>query len=208
MGVVEGSSVPKDRLFKEPLWQNHPRLVRLPLDAMTLGAFLRMDTAPLSDADRQRFEKAARMAHEDYIKSARPKDPSLQDWENLDESLKLSNYCQVAYWEGVLKEYNLGVRKLTRKDRKCSPLNLTKVVGEKGIRRLAEMEHGRWNVERLSYGWHHAEEKDVARKLNPCLVPWPKLRNINGTDYQPYDINAIRGLPQKLREAGLELYRI
>ena len=107
-----------------------------------------------------------------------------------------------------MKEYNLGVRKLTKKDRKRAPLNLTKVVGEKGIRRLAEMEHGRWNVERLSYGWRHAEEKDVARKLNPCLVPWPKLRNIKGINYQPYDINAIRGLPKKLREAGLELFKI
>jgi len=138
VGMVEGPAVPADRRFNDPLWQDHPRLVRLPLDAMTLGAFLRMDTAPLSDADKQRFEKAARMAHEDYMRSATPRDPSLQPWDKLDDALKLSNYYQVAYWEGVLREYGLAVRKLTRRDRKHAPLNLIKVVGEKGIRRLAE----------------------------------------------------------------------
>ena len=53
--------------------------------------------------------------------------------------------------------------------------------------------HGRWNVERLLRGWRHAQSKDIANKLNPCLVPWPALRDINGKDFQPYDIEAIKG---------------
>jgi len=208
VGVVQSPAVPPERRFKDPLWQDHPRLVRLPLDAMTIRAFLQVDDLPLTDADKQRLEPAARKAHEDYTHSARPRDLSLQPWEELDENLKISNYHQVAYWEHALRALGLGVRKLTRKDKKHAPLNMTKVVGKKGILRLAELEHGRWNVERLSRGWRYAESKDVANKLSPCLVPWPDLVNINGTDYQPYDIDAVRGLPKKLREVGLELYKL
>ncbi len=208
VGMVESPVVPPERRFNDPLWQDHPRLTRLPLDAMTLRAFLKMDDLPLTETQKQRFEAAARMAHEDYSRSATPREPSLQPWDKLDENLKLSNYLQVAYWETALRDFGLGVRKLTRKDTKHAPLNMSKVVGEKGILHLAEVEHGRWNVERLTRGWRHAETKDIANKLNPCLVPWPALTNINGTDYQPYDIEAVRGLPKKLREAGLELYRL
>ena len=81
-------------------------------------------------------------------------------------------------------------------------------MGENGIRLLAEMEHGRWNVERLLRGWKYSDTKDVARKLNPCLAPWPNITNVNGTNYQNYDLEAVRGLPMKLRQAGLELYKL
>jgi ppGpp synthetase/RelA/SpoT-type nucleotidyltranferase len=208
VGMVESDVVPAERRFNNPLWQDHPHLIRLPLDAMTLRAFLQVDGLPLAEADKKRLEPAARRAHEDYMQSARPRDPSLQPWEELDENLKISNYHQVAYWENALREVGLGVRKFTKKDQKHDPLNMDKVVGKKGILYLAEIEHGRWNVERLGRGWRYAETKDITNKLNPCLVPWPKLVDINGTDYQPYDIQAVRGLPKKLREVGLELYKL
>ena len=73
---------------------------------------------------------------------------------------------------------------------------------------LAQLEHGRWNVERLSYGWRYADTKDIARRLSPCLVSWPELLDIHGIDYQFYDVDAIRGLPRKFRQAGLELYKL
>jgi len=63
-----------------------------------------VDTAPLTGADRQRLEKAARMAHQDYLRSAAPKEASFQPWDALEEALKLSNYYQVAYWERVLSD--------------------------------------------------------------------------------------------------------
>ena len=204
VGVVEGQAVPAERRFNDPLWQDHPRLLRLPLDDMTLRAFIEIAAAPLSAADRKRLEKAARMTHADYMRSATPRDPSLQIWEQLDDSLKLSNYHQVAYWEGALREYGLGVRKLTAKDKTHAPLNLNRVVGLKGILRLAKVEHGRWNVERLSFGWRYAKEKDVSRKLSPYLTPWKDVPKT----IQKYDIVAARNLPKKLREANLELYKL
>lgn len=209
VAVIENVSLPKDRQFLDPAWQDQPNLVRLPMDAMTLRAFILVDDLPISAAEQRRLEKAARKAHEDYIASATPRDPSLKKWDDLDEVLKLSNYHQVAYWEKMLREHGLGIRPLMETDKSREPLKMIEMVGKDGINLLAEMEHGRWNVERLLRGWkYHSEPKDVARKLNPCLAPWPSITNVNGINYQDYDLDAIRGLPAKLREVGLELYKL
>ena len=208
VGVIENANLPKERLFLDPEWQSDPNLIRLPMDAMTIRAFIQIDSHLISAEDKIRLEGAARLTHEDYVKSATPKELSLAPWPNLAESLKLSNYLQVAYWEKVFREYGLGIRKLTPEDLKSDPLDLLQVVGEDEMKKLAELEHGRWNVERLSLGWRYAKTKDVAKKLSPCLVPWDKLKDIDGTNYQPYDFDAVRGLPEKLRRAGSELYKL
>jgi hypothetical protein len=66
------------------------------------------------------------------------------------------------------------------------------------------MEHGRWNVERLTRGWRCAEVKDVANKRSPYLVPWAELP----AEIQDLDLNAIRSLPATFREVGLEVFRL
>jgi hypothetical protein len=178
--------------------------VCLPLDAMTIRAFLQIDNLPLDEAVLRRLEPAARQAHEDYMKSATPKDDSLQPWDKLSDSLKLSNYHQVLYWENVLHQHGLGVRKLKARSKNGRPLSMTRLFGGKGIRKLTEMEHGRWNVERLSYGWRYAEKKDVPKKLSPYLIPWNKVPK----HIQKFDLNAIRALPKNLERIGLELYKL
>lgn len=212
VGLVLDNTLPKDRLFDPAPWDDCQRLLLLPKDAMTLRAFLQIDHKPITKDEMDRFEGAARRAHEDYVKSATPKVPSLKPWGELDPSLKLSNYHQVIFWERTLRDYGLGLRPLTAEDKGHDPLVMKEVLPKTGgkdpIVELAQLEHGRWNVERLSYGWRHAESKDIAKKLNPCLVPWSELDDVDGTDYQPWDINAIHGLPGKLREADLELYKL
>jgi hypothetical protein len=198
VGVIEDAALPKGRQFDDAPWQDCPNLAKLPMDAMTLRAFLLVDELP---AQRAEFETAARKAHEEYVKSAIPKEPSLLPWKDLPEILKLSNYHQIAYAENILATVGLGVRKLT--DPAAPLLGMAQEIGEEGIRRLAQMEHGRWNVERLLLGWRYADAKDVARKLSPCLVPWDKL----SAEIQGYDVTAIRTLPAKFREAGLEVCR-
>jgi ppGpp synthetase/RelA/SpoT-type nucleotidyltranferase len=198
VGTVEDRDLPKGRGFDDADWRDHPSLVRLPKDAMTLRAFLLVDELPVKKAE---FEKAARKAHEEYVKSAKPRDPSLLPWDDLPEPLKISNYHQVAYAVHILSMVGLGVRPL--KGRK--PLfNMKKALGEKGIRRLAEMEHGRWNVERLLLGWRYGEKKDVAKKTSPSLIPWEDVP----PGIQEYDIEGMESLPVKLREVGLEVYKL
>ena len=67
---------------------------------------------------------------------------------------------------------------------------------------MAEMEHGRWIIERLSDGWRYGP-RDDARKLHNCLVSWAELSE----DIKKHDRNAVRSFPSILAKAGLEVYR-
>jgi ppGpp synthetase/RelA/SpoT-type nucleotidyltranferase len=199
VGVIEDATLPDHRQFREPQWQECPNFVQLPMDPMTLRAFLLVDEIPCR---RDEFAAAAQKTHEEYIKSAIPREPSLLTWADLPEDLKLSNFHQVAYAENILKTAGLGLRRITDPGKPL--LSTTGLLDQAGVERLAEMEHGRWNVERLLLGWRWAEAKDIGRKLSPYLVPWDKLP----PEIQEYDLEAIRSLPGKFREVGLEVYRL
>ena len=103
-------------------------------------------------------------------------------WGDLPEALKVSNFHQVVYAENILKTAGLGIRPITDPGKPL--VSMTELLGKAGLERLAEMEHGRWNVERLLLGWRWAETKDVGRKLSPYLVPWDKLP----PEIQEYDL--------------------
>lgn len=202
VGLIDHPALPPRRQFDDATWLQHLEegaLVRMPLDAMTIRAFLLTDQLP--DAD-QRFEAAAKQVHESYLKSAKPADPSLSQWENLPSSLKISNYHQAAYWANILATEGLGVRQIPS-GAAAGHFDIEAAIGDAGVRRLAEMEHGRWNVERLLRGWRWAEKKDVAKKLSPYLVPWTALT----PEIQGYDLSAIRELPRNLRAAGFEVFK-
>jgi len=199
VGVVEDPVLPAERKFNNPEWQDHPNLLRLPLDSSTLRAFLLLDGLPCRRDD---FEIAARQSHEEYRKSAVPSEPSLRPWEELSPDLQLSNFHQIAYAENILKTARLGVRKLTSLDQPL--LNMAEVIGEEGIRRLAEMEHGRWNAERLSRGWRYDEIKDTKNERSPYIVPWEQVPEF----VREYDYNIVRKWPRTFRAAGLEIYRL
>jgi hypothetical protein len=71
---------------------------------------------------------------------------------------------------------------------------------------MAELEHGRWNVERLRDDWRYGPMKDEQKKIHPCLVPWDVLPD-GETGVKKYDRNAVRAFPEILARAGLEVYR-
>jgi hypothetical protein len=199
VGVIDDGGLSKERQFVAPEWQDCANLVRLPIDAMTLRAFLLADEIPCR---REEFAKAAQKAHEEYVRSAIPKGPSVLPWQDLPEDLKDSNFHQIAYAENILRTAGLGIRPMS--DAGKPLLDIEAVVGTDGVERLAEMEHGRWNAQRLLLGWRWAETKDVAKKLSPYLVPWNELSR----GIQEFDLSAVRSLPLKFRESGLEVYRL
>jgi hypothetical protein len=67
---------------------------------------------------------------------------------------------------------------------------------------LAEMEHARWNVERLLGGWKLGD-KDITKKISPYLVPWSELPE----NVKECDRDAIREIPRFLSEVNIEVYR-
>ena len=71
------------------------------------------------------------------------------------------------------------------------------------VERMAELEHGRWNIERLREGWRSGTSRDNAKKIHNCLVAWTELPN----DIREYDRNSIRAIPDILAKAGLDVFR-
>ena len=74
---------------------------------------------------------------------------------------------------------------------------------EEELEFLAQLEHGRWNVERLSTGWKWGATKDEARKISPYLIPWEELPE----HVKEWDRKAVRAIPEVLREAKMEIRR-
>ena len=65
------------------------------------------------------------------------------------------------------------------------------------IERLAEIEHGRWNLERLTSGWQLGERR-VSRRLTPYLAPWTELND----DVKEYDRESVRNIGPALEACG------
>ncbi len=71
------------------------------------------------------------------------------------------------------------------------------------VERLAEMEHGRYNAERLLEGWTWSEVKDDDRRTSPHLVSWTELAD----DIREYDRQTVREIPEFLAKIGLAVQR-
>jgi len=72
------------------------------------------------------------------------------------------------------------------------------------IEMMAELEHARWVVERLTDGWKPAGEKNVMKKLSPYLVSWEFLTD----EIKDYDRDTVLKIPEYLAKVGIEVYRI
>jgi hypothetical protein len=67
---------------------------------------------------------------------------------------------------------------------------------------MAEIEHGRWNAERLLAGWKRGE-RDVGKKTSPHLVSWAELPD----SVREYDRKFVREIPARLAKLGYEIVR-
>ncbi|MBN1419007.1 MAG: NUDIX domain-containing protein [Planctomycetes bacterium] len=221
VGVIEGSGREAERVLDD--WPAQPppisdgrdrdlkragraapapspgRLLPLPDDATTLRAFLHMGMAKPEGLGRKAVLQAARLVHEDFLEQQRYRhlDPVMQPWPKLRRDLMESNLNQIEYLVSILRANGFGVRPI---DGIPNDPKFT----EDEIERMGEMEHGRWNVERLQSGWRHAKKKDPLKRLSPYLIAWSKLDD--GT--KEWDYSNVRLWPEILAEIGYEVYRL
>ena len=98
--------------------------------------------------------------HEAYLKDNHYQnpDPAMRPWEELGEGFRNSNRMQAANAAGFLERAGFEVKPAAGK---VEPLPLT----SNEIEVLAEIEHGRWVVERLLEGWRYEDlpKKDTER---------------------------------------------
>ena len=198
VGVVDGSGGSADALLEDPLWSTLPLLFPLPADSKTLRAFVVPDGSKYEPDDlevmAQEFHARYRAANRKRI---RP--DSLKDWIDLPATYKKANLEQAAYAIRILEAARFGVRKADRE-----PVVFREFTPDE-IDLMAQMEHGRWNIERLSDGWRYGP-RDDAKKLHNCLTAWDKLSD--GPDgVKRFDRIAVAAFPEILAKAGFEVYR-
>jgi hypothetical protein len=163
-------------------------ILELPADAMTIRAFLHHTTAPAEIR-----EELARFVHSQYrVAQLKPNrklidDPALVHWDRLPAALKESDYAQV---DDIPNKLAIVGLKLIEGGR---PLVLT----DEQIEHLAEVEHGRYNVERLTAGWRLGD-RHIRRLTSPHLKPWKSLTY----DIQEYDREAVRNIGTALLDLG------
>ena len=87
----------------------------------------------------------------------------------LLDYLKESNREQADHIFEKLRQIGCTVHKVT--DRDIVLMTFT----EDEVEIMAEMEHARWNVERLLDGWKWGDRRDVTKKTSPYLVGWSEL---------------------------------
>jgi len=195
VGVVESSGRSATALLQDPDWANAENLLCIPLDAMSLRAFVNPGTSRIPP---DLLDRAAQAVHLRSLKDNRYQklDSSMMPWEYLREDYRESNRQQVAYAEAALQKVGYAVRQGAGEARRPEFTDLDVEI-------MAEMEHGRWVVERLKQGWRYGPSRDPSRKLSPYLVPWKSLPE----GVREWDRDAVRNYPQILKAAGLEVYK-
>jgi hypothetical protein len=164
------------------------RILELPVDAMTIRAFLHHTRAP-----EEIRERLARVIHSEYrIAQLKPNrkaadDPALANWDHLPAALKQSDFAQV---DDIPNKLAIVGKRLLKGGGSL-------VFTEEQIERLAEVEHGRYNVERLMAGWRLGD-RHIRRLTSPHLKPWKDLTY----EIQEYDREAVRNIGTALEDLG------
>ncbi len=198
VGIIQNSGREADALLIDSNWKAAGCLLPLAEDRMTIKSFI-TDPNPMIAPDR--IEEMAINVHEAFrqqrMKAPR-KEPNLQPWEKLLPDFQNSNRQQVVYAVEILRQAGFNIEVASTGEDFMSP-DFTKDE----IDFMAEMEHGRWNVERLRSGWRYGPEKDEASKLSPYLIPWKYLND----EIKGYDREAVCNFPGLLRQVGLKVVR-
>jgi ppGpp synthetase/RelA/SpoT-type nucleotidyltranferase len=173
-------------------------LIDMPCDANTLGLFLRESIATTT-IPQEVVESLAEDIHAQYRReqwNKKTTDRALAEWNDLPEDLKSSSRGQAAHIEAKLRAVGMTLRKAEHEP--IIPIELS--PGE--IEVMAEIEHGRWNAERLLAGWKRGE-RDVGKKTSPHLVSWAELPD----SVREYDRKFVREIPARLAKLGYEIVR-
>jgi len=197
VGVVAETGRAADELIKDANWAGSAGLLVLPPDPATLYAFAH--GKPVSSFTDDQRERLGRKVHEKYVEgNTGTSDPSMLPWHKLDRGLCESNCQQIEFAAQILARAGFAVE----------PAGGGKIVKpsftDTEVKVMAQMEHGRWNAERLMAGWKYGRPKDVTRKVNPNLVPWAKVpENIREFDYA-----AVQDWPAIFETARLRIVRL
>ena len=198
--VAQGTNGSADKIARDEIWSGLPNLIPMPLDGASFTYLLKPSPKDIAD---DTVNTVAQELHSRYLADSAGRFPEpMKPWAKLNPSYIRANREQARHAVAMLRAVGLEVRASAK------PVLFTAFTEGPGgeIERMAELEHGRWNVERLRDGWRYGPVKDEQNKIHPCLVPWDVLPD-GETGVKKYDRNAVRAFPEILARAGLEVYR-
>jgi len=174
------------------------KLLWLPEDAMTLRAFI-VSARSKGEEIPSYVEPLAEAIHNRFLAERRhdPSDPVMTPWDRLRDDLKESCRDQAAYAVEILRAAGYRMQPATAAE------SVT-IFAEEEIERMAEMEHGRWNVERLKAGWKYGSRRDPAARTSPYLCAWTSLAD----EIREQDRSAVRNWPSVFSQAGIAVTRL
>jgi hypothetical protein len=165
-------------------------IIQLPADAMSIRSLICWTELE----DHALRDHVAKLTHAEY-RSKQPasrldRDPACAPWDRLLPVFRASNRAQADDIANKLAMIGLRVERL---DAGGKRLELT----EKQIQLLAEMEHGRYVVDRLRAGWQLGD-RDANRGRSPYFVPWTELT----TQERYWDVSAVETIASALQSFG------
>jgi ppGpp synthetase/RelA/SpoT-type nucleotidyltranferase len=194
-------------VVNDPEWNTLANLFNIPDDPFTIWAMLNQDKN--GELTTSQIQMLAPVVHEFYrLKLRKGLNPEtvtdinkyrvLMQWDKLSVSLQNSNLKQVAFMEQIFRRGGLRFQK------SAQPMKF--IIHDKFPTRdlMAQLEHARWNAERLLDGWKYGPVKDVLKKTSNCIVPWKEL----DAETRTYDYDPVANFPELLMSIGYEVVKI
>jgi hypothetical protein len=125
-------------------------------------------------------------------------DPSMKPWHELDEDFKQSNRKQADDMYNKLSAINCWLEPLIAWDEPLFKFT------DKEVEKLAELEHLRWNEERIAEGWKFGPIKNKDQKITPWLIPYDQLPE----EMKEFDRDPVRNIPALLARIDLKVVRV
>ena len=180
--------------------------IQLHVNGRTFMSFLRSPKLPPTLRERlaeglfETYKKQRRlMAKTDEEQKALQSDRSMVDWDELPGELKESTRAQADDIPRKLR----AVRCFMLNEVRSDPLIHVPEFSSEDLDMLSEMEHERFNAERLQRQWRMGP-RNSKQRTTPFLVPWRDLTQ----EWKDVDRVMVECVPRVLDKAGYYIYRM
>ncbi|GAB7328068.1 hypothetical protein MBLNU13_g00109t1 [Cladosporium sp. NU13] len=184
--------------------------IQLHVDGRIFMSFLRSPKLPPALRERlahglfETYKKQRElMARTDAQRKALESDRSYCDWEDLSGELKESTRAQADDIPRKLRATGCFMLNDGAQEPRGEPFVQIKQFDEKDLLMLSEMEHERFNAERLQRQWRMGP-RNGKQRTTPFLVPWRDLTQ----EWRDVDTVMVECVPGILEGAGWRIYRM
>ena len=140
------------------------------------------------------------MAKTPAERKALESDRSYCDWEDLAGELKESTRAQA---DDIPRKLRAVGCFMLNDETRGDPLVHVPRFGDEELLMLSEMEHERFNAERLQRQWRMGP-RNAKQRTTPFLVPWRDLTQ----EWKDVDTVMVECVPGILETAGYRIYRM